>query len=582
MFVLLVLSVMIITGTVLVVQLGEFYAQKFSDDMNSVFSDGDIVKNFSEAADESEAAILEIIDVYAGAGRLGINKNRNFYIFDSKGVYLNGSSEGSDISDLKSANFICALDGKVGDRVEKYGSFMDFAYPVLNKSGELSYIVYINDTKEEVRGVLESIFVIIFQALLWGVAISLVLGYFISKTITSPIVSLTKSAERLAAGDMTESETNLKKSDDEIGILAQTFTFMSNELYRTMKQIEGEKTKLETVLENLTDGVIAFDTDGKVIHINPVAMKMLSIFNKSAVKFDVIFDDIGADIKMGDVLYLKKAKRQERTIFFNAQTLRASFAAFKNEEGKKSGVVVAIQDITEQQRLENSRREFVANVSHELRTPLTTIKSYTETILEGRDDDSTETHFLSVISSEVDRMTRLVADLLTLSKLDHGKDVLKTETIDVYPFIERIVEKMKINAENNNISLSFSKTTELPEIVGDRDQLERVIINIVSNSIKYTPEGGRVEVFAGSLYNDVYIKVKDTGIGIPKKDLDRIFERFYRVDKARTRKAGGTGLGLAIAKEIVDAHGGRIKISSEPNEGTEVMVTLPAKKEEKK
>lgn len=581
MFVLLVLSVMIITGTILVVSLGDFYAEQFTNDMNSVFLDNDIRKNLYEEAKKGPHNIVEIIKVYEGAGFLGIDQNRNYYIFDGKGIFAEGSAEVDGEIGLKTPNLISALDGRVGDDISRYGSYMDYAYPIFDDNANVSYIVYIKDSKDEVAGVLQNIFGIIFQALFWGVIISLVLGYFISKTITSPIISLTKRAEQLAKGERPPENTILKKSGDEIGILSNTFNIMSDELYRTMQQMEGEKTKLGTVLENLTDGVIAFDTDGKIIHINPVALRMLSIFEPSIVLFDVLFEDIGADIKIGEILYSRKAKKYERTIYINEQTLFASFVMFLNEEEKPGGVVCAIQDITEQKRLENSRREFVANVSHELRTPLTTIKSYTETILEGREgeeEESMETHFLSVISSEVDRMTRLVKDLLTLSRLDHNKEISKKEPIDMKSLISSVVEKLQISAKQNSLSLTFSATTGLKMVEANRDQIERVIINIISNSIKYTPEGGRVEVYAGNIYNDLYIKVKDTGIGIPKKDIDRIFERFYRVDKARTRKAGGTGLGLAIAKEIVEAHGGRIKITSEPENGTEVMITLPVKK----
>ena len=586
MFVLLVLSVMIITGTISVSSLGSFYARRFADDMDAVFSDSMVQKDLSAAASGENAPqrIAEIIDAYADAGRLGINQNRDYMIFDAKtGAYLDGTTDQNTDTVLKTENLLSALNGKVGNKVNVQAAYMDYAYPIYADAG-VSYVVYITDNKDEVTDVSQSIVTVIFQALLWGVAISLVLGFFISRTITKPIVDLTRRAEKLASGEDPAEFMNSysKKSGDEIGILADTFSYMSGELYKTIHEMDGEKTKLAAILENLTDGVIAFDTNGKILHINPVAAEMLSIAEPALVDFDVLMEDVGINVKLGDILYLRKNQTIEHTITLHNQVIKAFFAIFTQTVEKTTkkigGIVVALQDITKLQRLDDARREFVANVSHELRTPITTIKTYSETMLDSKDADDMDAHFLSTINAEADRMTRIIKDLLTLSQLDHNKDALKKTRIDMREFIDGIVEKLKLSAQKQGHTLTFVATTELPPVTGNRDQLERVLTNIISNAIKYTPDGGTIEVFAGHLYNELYVKVKDNGIGIPKKDIDRIFERFYRVDKARTRAAGGTGLGLAIAKEIVEAHGGTIQITSEPNVGTEVMMTLPAKR----
>ncbi len=581
MFLLLVLSVLIIAGTVLITKVGEFYFQRFSNDMEVVFTDQQITSQLTSAAssDNSLKKISEIIVTYSDAGRLGINQNRNYYILDAKTA---GYQDGSDpqTGDLleKTPNIIAAMNGEIGNSINTQSKFMDYAYPVI-ANGSVRYVIYIKDNKDEVAGIIESIFLIILQAIGWGVFISLILGYFLSKNITKPIITLTKRAEKLASFEEPESYTSAKKSDDEIGILADTFSFMSKELFKTLEQIEGEKTKMETILVNLTDGVIAFDLNGKIIHINPAAKRMLSIFNPDIVEFNQLFNDIGVKINLGDIVYLGKNKTFERSINLNYQIIKAFFAAFMSDKDKETekigGVVVALQDITKQQKLDNSRREFVANVSHELRTPLTTVKSYTETLLDTTKEDGMEKHFLEVINSEVDRMTRIVKDLLTLSRLDHSKETLKKDEIDLRVLIDGVVEKLSFSAKERKQSLVHSFTTNIPPYIGDRDKIEQVLINIVSNAIKYTPDGGNIDVFAGKIYNEIYIKVKDNGIGIPKSDIKRIFERFYRVDKARTRKAGGTGLGLAIAKEIIEAHGGKISIQSDTGKGCEVMITLP-------
>lgn len=584
MFVLLVLSVMIIAGTVLITQVGEFYSQRFSDNMTRAFDEEVTSKLISAAElDNSVEAVKDVITFYSSASRIALGENRVYYILDGKTAqYLDGTGLVTDNTLEKTPNVLKAMNGEIGNEVNSQMSIMDFAYPVIANS-QVKYVVYIVDDKNEVAGIIESIFFIILQALAWGVAISLFLGYFLSKNITGPIVALTKRAEKLAQFEEPESMASVKKSNDEIGILSDTFSFMSRELFHTLEQVEGEKTKMETILVNLTDGVIAFGVDGKIIHINPAAQRMLSIFNPNIVEFNQLFTDIGANIHIGDIVYLEKNRTYERIITLNGQVLRAFFAAFLYERDKDSekigGVVVALQDITRQQKLDDSRREFVANVSHELRTPLTTVKSYTETLLEtAGPEDKMQRRFLEVINSEVDRMTRIVKDLLTLSRLDHGKEALKQEEIDVRALVRDVTEKLSLTAKEHGHTLRYSFTTDLPVYFGDRDKIEQVLINLVSNSLKYTPDGGIVEVFAGKIYNELYIKVKDNGIGIPKEDIGRIFERFYRVDKARTRQAGGTGLGLAIAKEIVEAHGGRIAIQSEVGKGSEVMITLPLKR----
>lgn len=580
MFVLLALSIMIIAGTVLIIRIGNFYSEKFTSEMSIVFSEEQINKELEAATDNENSLkkVNEIVQAFSGSGRLGINKNRNYYILDGKTGKCLESSEINTDNLVKTQNILTAMGGDVGNSFDFDSGVMDYAYPVKTSSGEVLYVVYISDNRAEVKGIIENIFMLLIQVMLWCILISFVLGFFISRNITSPIIKLTRKAEKLAKGEKPDND-NKKKSNDEIGILSDTFNFMSTELFNTLDQIRNEKIKMETILANLTDGVIAFDLDGKVIHINAEARKMLSIVSPDIIDFDLFFKDIDIDIRMGDIVYLNKEKVEEKIIYFNNQVLMAYFVVYKIQDdlGKEKigGVVVAIQNITKQQKLDEARREFVANVSHELRTPLTTIKSYTETIMDGMDDkEAMEYSFLQVINSEIDRMTRIVKDLLTLSKLDHS-DELKKDVFNFKTLLSDVVKRLELEAKKQNHTLTFTATTNIPDYMGDRDKLERVIINIISNSLKYTRNGGKIEVYTGCVYNEIYIKIKDNGIGIPKKDLSRIFERFYRVDKARTRKMGGTGLGLAIAKEIIEKHEGSIKINSEQNKGTEVIITLP-------
>ena len=267
----------------------------------------------------------------------------------------------------------------------------------------------------------------------------------------------------------------------------------------------------------------------------------------------------------------------EREIKLSNQYLHLNFATFK-VDNKVGGIIVVIHDVTKQEKLEQSRRDFVANVSHELRTPLTTIKSYSETLADMPDvDRELQIRFLDVIASESDRMARIISNLLTLAELDENQTYIKApEPIDVRKMLESIVERMSLTAQKKHQSLTYHPINDVPIIAGDHDVLERIIINIVSNALKYTRDGGSIEVYSSKVYNDISIKVVDNGIGIQEDKLPHIFDRFYRVDKARSRDTGGTGLGLAIAKQSLESvFNGKIKIASEFHKGTEVTITIP-------
>ena len=567
-FVLMVLAIMTAAGTFLILSVTGFYHNLFANEMDSVFNDS-FVRQLNEVAAKDEQSLAETIGAHTP--RMGIDSYRFYCIISGADSHIVASSEEIDESKLvNTPNMISALAGQVGRKVSSQNPFMDYAVPI--EGGGRSYIVYVKDSKEELTRIVQQMFSIILQALLLGIVISLALGYFLSKTITTPISNLTKKAKRLSEGEF-EYKIDVK-SDDEIGTLTKTFNDMSSKLQESMLEISREKNKMEAMLINMTDGILAFGTDGKVIHMNPTAQKMFGVEAVDDVEFDDFFSKLDADIRMGDMLYFEDNREAERDIAFDSISIKANFVVFDDEQNKTGGILVVLHDVTKQQKLDESRREFVANVSHELRTPLTTVKTYAETLSEMVEENEMASSFANTIINEADRMTRLVKDLLVLSSLDHSK-AIKKSNFDISDLIGDVVNTLKPVAREQGHRLTFSTTTKLPEFLGDRDRIEQLLYNIISNSMKYTPNGGKIEVFAGKLYNDIYIKIKDNGIGIPQKDLSRIFERFYRVDKARSRERGGTGLGLAIAKGIVDAHGGQIRINSELDKGTEVIIMLP-------
>lgn len=348
------------------------------------------------------------------------------------------------------------------------------------------------------------------------------------------------------------------------------------ELKDKLNEVSSRKNQIETILLHMTDGIIAFNMQGEIILINPAAKKFLSISPEDNT-FEDIFGKFKLDINMEKVIYLESWTSTEQRIQVDDHYVKVLFAPFKNEDERPDGVIAVIQDITEHVKLDNMQKELVADVSHELKTPITSIMGYADTLLEGGYDEETQTKFLNVIASESRRMARLVTDLLTLSRYDSNKKKTQKETFDLGDLVKQCQEKLAIEIKKKGHTVNSFVTADVPPVYADKDDIERVVLNILTNSIKYTPDNGEIKIYVGFVYNDAYIKVFDNGIGIPEDDLSRIFERFYRVDKARTREMGGTGLGLSIAKEILDKNGGSIDIKSKVGEGTEVVIRIPTK-----
>ncbi|CDE10908.1 signal transduction histidine kinase [Clostridium sp. CAG:354] len=403
-------------------------------------------------------------------------------------------------------------------------------------------------------------------------AISIIVGIFLSKTVVKPIDKLIKNAEKL-----TSKEKNAHvKNKNEIDNLADTFEEMTTKLQTNLSEISTQKKQMETILLHMSDGIIAFNMEGKVILINPAATRALSIMEEDT-DFETIFKNVNIEINMEKIIYLEDWTSSEQKVKVKDRYLNLAFEILKDEKDRPAGVMVLIQDITEHVKLDNMRKEFVADVSHELKTPITSIMGYADTLLETDHDKVIETKFLGVISSEAKRMSKLVTDLLSLSRFDSNKTNIVKEEFDLGELAKKCQEKLQIEIDKKHLQVHCLVTANVPPVYAEKDGIERVIINILSNSIKYTNENGTINIYVGFVYNDAYIKFIDTGIGIPEEDLERIFERFYRVDKARTREMGGTGLGLSIAKEILDRNNGTIDIKSKLNEGTEVVIRIPTK-----
>lgn len=416
-----------------------------------------------------------------------------------------------------------------------------------------------NISQEIIADICNNIKLVTIVSLVILLVAILVLIKILSKYVIYPVDKLIKSGEKI---------NNSNKED--------MIDMMTSELENKLSEVSSQKNQIETILLHMTDGIIAFNRQGEIILINPAAKQLLSIGPEDNT-FDDIFQKFKLDINMEKIIYLENWTSTEQRIEVEDKFVNVYFAPFKDELDRPDGVIAVVQDITEHVKLDNMQKEFVADVSHELKTPITSIMGYADTLLEGDYDKETQEKFLNVIASESRRMARLVTDLLTLSRYDNNKNKTKKVQFDLGDLVKKCQEKLAIEIKKKNHDVKCFVTADVPLVYADKDDIERVILNILTNSIKYTKENGEIKIYVGFVYNDAYIKIFDNGIGIPEEDLSRIFERFYRVDKARTREMGGTGLGLSIAKEILDKNGGSIDIKSVVGKGTEVVIKIPTK-----
>ena len=390
---------------------------------------------------------------------------------------------------------------------------------------------------------------------------------FFSINIT-PLQRLTHGIEGAARGDF--SRKIEVTSGDEIGQLTESFNAMAQQLESTIAAVENERNKLNTLFLHMADGVVAFDRTERVIHSNPAAARLLGRAFTQADRYAELFGDLYTFAQAEEAeAGLTGSRRVEGRYL---ELLLAPFA-----RGSQGGVLVLIHDVTEQRRAEQQRKDFVANVSHELRTPLTNIKSYAETLDDGVGDlpPEMEKRFLGVILNESDRMTHILQDLLTLSRFDSGRDELRLTDFPFAQAVDDTYQAVLMDAQNHAHAVELNLPGELPDVRADRERVMQVMMNIVSNAIKYTPDGGRIRISAGQAGDKVWMEVDDNGIGIPESDRGRIFERFYRVDKARSRQSGGTGLGLSIAQEIMLRHEGKLYLVDKAEPGLTIRMDLP-------
>lgn len=460
--------------------------------------------------------------------------------------------------------------------------------PLLSVSGNTNTVVgavYVKANMETVYDSINSVVVIFATASLIATAIGMALAIVISRAITRPIDEMKKQTSRIARGDYS-GQVRIY-GQDELGQLAQAVNNLSVKIEEAQESSEAERRRLDSVLSHMSDGVIATDRRGNITIINEMASEDLNV-NPDEVIGRSILDvlDIRSQYTLREILENQDEIILDLSDAEHEQILNAYFSLIQRESGFISGLVCVLHDVTEQQKIDRERRQFVSNVSHELRTPLTSMRSYIEALNDGAwKDPKVAPQFLKVTQDETDRMIRMINDLLSLSRMDSGRLQLELELVNLNELFNYILNRfdMMLDKDNNDtrdtktknytIKRDFTKRDLWVEI--DTDKFTQVIDNIMNNAIKYSPDGGIITARLLETHNHVILSIADQGLGIPRKDLGHIFDRFFRVDKARSRKQGGTGLGLAISKEVVNLLGGQIWVDSIEGRGSTFYISLP-------
>ena len=459
------------------------------------------------------------------------------------------------------------------------------SYPIKNmvlqgkdSQGNTKYLVYARRNLDDIQQMDKKVVSIIIKSAIVALLITILLGNVVSASITVPIQNLTKLALMVSKGDF--SKKAHVSSDDEIGKLAGTFNFLTDSVEDMIKKLSYEKNKLDAIIFHMNQALVAIDNYGKIIHFNANFLQLLGLDNSDDLhgkNYDDLISTITDELSFSQLIRsYSKDSSQNIKLQIKDRFYQSSSAVFKEKNGALAGIIVVFRDISESEYLENMRRDFVANVSHELKTPITSIKSYSETLLDGAYEDKEITkEFLGIINSESDRMSLIIKDLLQLSRMDSDKEKWEHKVTDINELVRQSIKILNLQAKEKEQKIISDLYDKPINIDVDAGKIRQVIINLLSNAIKYTGIGGVIHLSTLLVDNLCKIVVKDDGIGIPEKDIEHIFDRFYRVDKGRSRALGGTGLGLSITQSIIEAHSGKIYVNSVLGQGSEFIVTLP-------
>lgn len=508
--------------------------------------------------------------------------NARVTIIDTSGKVLGDSllDKDSMVNHSNRPEIIQAMEGHIGEAARYSASLKQdmyyFAVPVKSDNKVLGVVRVAIPWAEIIAGQ-NQIKVSIGTAILAALILMVLVASTFTSSMVVPLQQMTEVAQEMAEGKL---DTVLPvNSNDEIGALSKGLNYMAQRLKDTIRQITEERNKIKAILASMNDGVIAIDRNGNILLINPAVERMFNITYEQSMAKGVI--EVVRNYELEKFLFSalnsgESMASELRILAPDPKLFRISTAPLTSETGVV-GVVAVMRDITAFRQVEKMKTDFVANVSHELRTPLTSIKGFVETLLDGAlTDPGTATHFLEIINDETDRLNRLITDLLSLSKIEAERLEINKSPVDLGKLIENTVSILSPQAKDKDILISAKIADFLPVVECDKDMIGQLLINLIDNAVKYTPHGGMITISAGPHDKGVKVVVKDTGIGIPVESIPRLFERFYRVDKARSREMGGTGLGLAIVKHILEVHNGSIEVDSRIGEGSTFTFYLPS------
>ncbi len=572
----LILFALLLIGVYLVQSLENYYMRNF---IEGVETQAKLLSNFLSPRiydDEGEEHIADIVEGFRGT------RDFDIVVLDRNSRVI-GTSGSQDMLGKRiiQEEVTKALAGNPKDEIRinpnNEQRYYYLAHPVTYEDMIVG-VIYLSSSLHNIDQTLREIKGYIISGSAVVLIISFTIGMVLTRTITSPIREVTQKSEQLAQGDFSQRITAY--SEDEIGQLVNMYNYLASRLQSTLEEISEEKSKVEAILNYMRDGVIALDASGVLIHINPAAQELLTSLGEEPLQIGkpprFLLDHLIGNYALDEFYREGTPLTFETTWEDPYRVLRVNLAPFQVEEGMLRGMLVVLQDITREKEMIHRQQEFVANVSHELKTPLTSIKSYVETLLdEALDDKEVAYRFLQVVDNETERMVSLVKDLLTLSKLDAQADDFIRSQVYLQDVLEEVITNTRLyNSQGPEIELNIQE--DLSPVYADRSQINQVFVNLLTNAVQYTSAEGRVEVVTVEEDGWIYACIRDTGIGIPEEEIPRVFERFYRVDKTRSRDYGGTGLGLSITRQVVESHGGKIWIESELDEGTAVWIALPA------
>jgi len=565
-----ILIVMIVSGTVMLLEMRRMEIGRTEDQLRGI---GNMI--YAEVVQQYERDRFHLAATWVALGQ-GDEYNIEGMILSEAGIVIAPEA----LRGLRILNqaILAAIAGEERAVVGRPGpdiagtdqqQWISLATPVI-RDGE-NFIIY---TRISTLFLNQSLFNVTFTLVIMvlvSLVLTLILWFFLANTITAPIVNLTRHTKAIASGDFSSKIT--VKSKDEIGQLAHDFNHMAQALHDSLISITSEKNKSVAILQNTSHGVLAYDAAGNLTHANNASTELLSGVDVQNYNLQGILEFLGFDPK--DIYSLQPEEIREVTYQNQDYFVLACVTSYASQSATADGYIIVLQDVSRQMKLENMRKEFVANVSHELRTPLTSIRTYAETLMEGAmEDPETAKSFLKVIDDEAQRMTLLVSDLLELSRIDSKHSALDMDVVDIVALLRLAVQQSQFLANTKGQKIEIEEFPAPCFIEANSSRINQVISNILSNAIKYSPENTTIHVTMETMEKHFRIFIKDEGMGIPPESIPRLFERFYRVDKARARAMGGTGLGLAIVKEIMEEHGGQVHVTSQVGEGTTMVLTF--------